>query len=193
MWVERLSVKMASTESPIGSLSGGNQQKVMFGKALRLAPRMLLLDEPTQGVDVGAKDQIHRWSTRPPREGVATLVASTDTDELVRLCHRVIVLVDGRVGRHAAASQIAAETIEHTQLQTSREGSMIKRLGLDKYSAAVPVGAVHRRVHRPRRPHVPQLDVGEDDPDRERDRRRAGDRVPDPARDGHLRPVDRRR
>ena len=119
VWVERLSVKMASTESPIGSLSGGNQQKVMFGKALRLSPRMLLLDEPTQGVDIGAKDQIHSLVERSAAEGVATLVASTDTDELVRLCDRVIVLVDGRAVATLRDAEITAEMIEHTQLQTS--------------------------------------------------------------------------
>ena len=61
---------------------------------------------------------------------------------------------------------------------------MIKRLGLDKYSALVPVGVLHRRVHRPRRPHVPELDVVQDDPDRERDRRRARDRLPVPLTTG---------
>ena len=59
-WVDRLSVKTSSTESLIGSLSGGNQQKVMFAKALRLSPKLLMLDEPTQGIDIGAKEQIHQ-------------------------------------------------------------------------------------------------------------------------------------
>jgi len=118
-WVERLSVKASSIEAPIGSLSGGNQQKVMFGKALRLSPRMLLLDEPTQGVDIGAQAQIHALVEQAAAEGVATLVASTDTDELVRLCNRVIVLVDGRVVATLAGAQITPETIEHTQLQTT--------------------------------------------------------------------------
>jgi ribose transport system ATP-binding protein len=119
LWVERLSVKTASTESPIGSLSGGNQQKVMFGKALRLSPRLLLLDEPTQGVDIGAKDQIHSLVEGAAADGVATLVASTDTDELVRLCDRVIVLVDGRAVATLRGADITAEMIEHTQLQTT--------------------------------------------------------------------------
>jgi ribose transport system ATP-binding protein len=119
VWVDRLSVKTASTESPIGSLSGGNQQKVMFGKALRLSPRMLLLDEPTQGVDIGAKDQIHSLVESAAAEGVATLVASTDTDELVRLCDRVIVLVDGRAVATLRGAEITPDMIEHTQLQTS--------------------------------------------------------------------------
>lgn len=122
VWVERLSVKTSSTEAPIGSLSGGNQQKVMFGKALRLSPRMLLLDEPTQGVDIGAKDQIHSLVESAAADGVATLVASTDTDELVRLCDRVIVLVDGRAVAMLRGADITAERIEHTQLQTTGRG-----------------------------------------------------------------------
>jgi ribose transport system ATP-binding protein len=118
-WIDRLSVKTSSTESPIGALSGGNQQKVMFGKALRLSPKLLLLDEPTQGVDVGAKDQIHALVEQAAADGVATLVASTDTNELVRLCNRVIVLVDGRPVATLVGDQITAETIEHMQLQTT--------------------------------------------------------------------------
>ena len=119
----RDSIKTASTESPIGSLSGGNQQKVMFGKALRLSPKLLLLDEPAQGIDVGAKDQIHTLVERAAADGVATIVASTDTDELVRLCHRVVVLVDGRVTATLTGGEITAERIEHTQLQTTGRGS----------------------------------------------------------------------
>jgi ribose transport system ATP-binding protein len=118
-WVTRLSVKTSSTEAPIGSLSGGNQQKVMFGKALRLSPKLLLLDEPTQGVDVGAKAQIHALVEQAASEGVAALIASTDTDELVRLCNRVIVLVDGRAVASLTGSDITPEMIEHTQLQTT--------------------------------------------------------------------------
>jgi ribose transport system ATP-binding protein len=116
-WVDRLSVKTSSTEAPIGSLSGGNQQKVMFGKALRLSPKLLLLDEPTQGVDVGAKDQIHSLVEMAATEGIATLVASTDTEELVRLCHRVVVMVEGRPIATLTGDEITAERIEHTQLQ----------------------------------------------------------------------------
>jgi ribose transport system ATP-binding protein len=117
-WIERLRVKTSSIESPIGSLSGGNQQKVMFGKALRMSPRMLLLDEPTQGVDIGAKDQIHSLVEQAAAEGVATLIASTDTDELVRLCNRVIVLVDGHAVATLGGPEMTAELIEHMQLQT---------------------------------------------------------------------------
>jgi ribose transport system ATP-binding protein len=122
-WIGRLSIKTASTETLIGSLSGGNQQKVMFAKALRLAPKLLLLDEPTQGIDVGAKEQIHQLVDSAGEAGVATLIASTDTDELVRLCHRVIVLTDGQIRATLVGGQIATERIEHTQLESSRRAS----------------------------------------------------------------------
>jgi ribose transport system ATP-binding protein len=122
-WIRRLSIKTSGTEAPIGSLSGGNQQKVMFAKALRLKPKLLLLDEPTQGIDIGAKEQIHRLVDEAASEDVATLVASTDTDELVRLCHRVVVLTDGRVRTTIVGSDIATERIEHVQLESTRRAS----------------------------------------------------------------------
>ena len=95
----------------------------MFGKALRLSPKLLLLDEPTQGIDVGAKDQIHSLIDAAVAEGLGALVASTDTDELVRLCHRVVILVGGRVVAELTGNDIAASTIEHAQLQTARRVS----------------------------------------------------------------------
>ena len=122
-WIERLSIKTSSSEAAIGSLSGGNQQKVMFGKALRLAPSLLLLDEPTQGIDIGAKDQIHRLIDASVAEGMSVLVASTDTDELVRLCHRVIVMANGVITTTLVGDHIARERIEHIQLQGSRRVS----------------------------------------------------------------------
>ena len=122
-WIDRLAIKTSGPEAIIGSLSGGNQQKVMFGKALRLSPKVLLLNEPTQGIDIGAKDQIHTLVDDAARDGLAAVVASTDTDELVRLCHRVLVLIDGKVAATLVGDGITAERIEHTQLQVTRRGS----------------------------------------------------------------------
>ena len=122
-WVERLSIKTAGTEAMIGALSGGNQQKVVFSKALRLSPKLLVLDEPTQGIDVGAKDQIHRLIDEAAASGMATLVSSTDTEELVRLCHRVLVMVDGKVKATLVGADITPERIGHLQLEGSRKAS----------------------------------------------------------------------
>ena len=94
----------------------------MFAKALRLSPKLMLLDEPTQGIDIGAKEQIHQLVDASAAAGVATLVASTDTDELVRLCHRVVVMANGRI-RATLGGDLATERIEHTQLESSRRAS----------------------------------------------------------------------
>ena len=122
-WIGQLSIKTSSTEAPIGSLSGGNQQKVMFGKALRLKPTLFLLDEPTQGIDVGAKEQIHQLIDRAAAEGMAVVVASSDTEELVRLCNRVVIFVEGRVIADLSGPAVTLEAIQHTQLQTTRRAS----------------------------------------------------------------------
>ena len=93
--IERFSVKARSGETAVASLSGGNQQKVVIGRWLQLQPRVLLLDEPTQGVDVAAKAEVHHLIDLAAKDGTAVLVCSTDEDELERLCDRVIVLRGG--------------------------------------------------------------------------------------------------
>jgi len=92
-----LTVKMPSLEVPVGTLSGGNQQKVVLGRWLALGPRVILFDEPTQGVDVGAKADIHRLIRRLADEGTAVVLISSDLEEIVAECDRVAVMHDGRV------------------------------------------------------------------------------------------------
>ena len=117
-WIDRLRIKTQGTELPISSLSGGNQQKVLFGRSLRLAPRVLVLDEPTQGIDVGAKEEIMGLIDQAAESGAAVLVASTDTDELVRLSHRVVVLRAGRVAEELKGDDMTLENIERAQLES---------------------------------------------------------------------------
>ncbi|MFG3224817.1 sugar ABC transporter ATP-binding protein [Kitasatospora sp. NPDC048194] len=95
--VEDLGVRLHSQEQPIGDLSGGNQQKVVFGRWLHADPEVLLLDEPTRGVDVGAKAEIYRLVDRAAAEGLAVLVASSELEELLRICHRILVMAGGRI------------------------------------------------------------------------------------------------
>jgi len=92
-----LAIAAASPQLLIGALSGGNQQKVVIGRALLTRPRVLLLDEPTRGIDVGAKAQLRALVRRLAAEGVAILYVSSDVEEIVEISDRVVVLSKGRV------------------------------------------------------------------------------------------------
>jgi ribose transport system ATP-binding protein len=96
-WIERLGVVTRGSEAAITSLSGGNQQKVLVARALRMKPKVLVLDDPTQGIDIGARAQIHDVIEQCAAAGMAILLVSTDSSELARLADRVLVLAGGRV------------------------------------------------------------------------------------------------
>lgn len=94
-WIERLAIRTSGSEATIDSLSGGNQQKLLLARALRHRPRLLLLDEPSAGVDVGAKAEIHATIRELSAAGTAVLLASSDLPELLSLCDRIAVLYHG--------------------------------------------------------------------------------------------------
>ncbi|MBP2324527.1 ribose transport system ATP-binding protein [Kibdelosporangium banguiense] len=94
--VRELGVKLATVYSAVATLSGGNQQKVVFGRMLLTEPDLLLLDEPTRGVDVGAKAEIYQLLGKAAQRGIGVLLASSELAELVGVCDRVIVLRGGR-------------------------------------------------------------------------------------------------
>jgi ribose transport system ATP-binding protein len=96
-WFATCGVVPARPDMVLAQFSGGNQQKVVLAKWLRTEPRLLLLDEPTQGVDIGAKALIHQLVATAAQEGAAVLVSSSEAKELAQLCDRVVVLADGRV------------------------------------------------------------------------------------------------
>jgi ribose transport system ATP-binding protein len=93
----RLGVKASSMAVAAGTLSGGNQQKVVLGKWLALRPKVVIFDEPTQGVDVGAREEIHRLIRGLAGEGAAVVIISSDLDEILSLSDRVAVMHEGRV------------------------------------------------------------------------------------------------
>ncbi len=95
--LERWRIKAASVDVTPDSLSGGNQQKIVLAKWLATEPRLLLLDEPTKGVDVGAKFEIHEIIRREAARGAACLVVSSDLPEVLGLAHRIVVMREGRV------------------------------------------------------------------------------------------------
>jgi ABC-type sugar transport system ATPase subunit len=95
--IERLQIRAHSPRAPVATLSGGNQQKVLLGKWLATRPKVLLLDEPTRGVDVGAKGEIYRLLHAARSQGIGILVSSSEPPELLELCDRIIVMFRGRV------------------------------------------------------------------------------------------------
>ena len=96
-----------------GQLSGGNQQKVVLGRWLLVGPRVLLLDEPTRGIDVGARAALHGWITRLTARGLGVLLVSSDLPELLALSHRVLVLNQGRVAARFEGSEATPEAVMH--------------------------------------------------------------------------------
>ena len=103
-----LRVRAASALVPVGSLSGGNQQKILLARLLETGPKVLILDEPTRGVDVGAKSEIYRIIDELARKGIAILVISSELPEIVGICDRVLVMREGHIagivgGRDGAA------------------------------------------------------------------------------------------
>jgi ribose transport system ATP-binding protein len=111
--VRSLTIKAASVDSPVDRLSGGNQQKVVIGKWLARRPRLLILDEPSRGVDVGARGEIHRIIRDRAAEGVAVIVISSEAEELPGLCDRVLVMSEGRIVRELTGDEITREEIVH--------------------------------------------------------------------------------
>ena len=116
-WIEQLDVRPGDPQKLFLNLSGGNQQKVVLAKCLRLSPKVLLLDEPTQGVDVGAKVALYSIVAARAEEGLGVLVSSGDSEELARLCHRVLVLVRGIVVQEMSGADLTPEAIDLAVLQ----------------------------------------------------------------------------
>ncbi|MFC1462505.1 sugar ABC transporter ATP-binding protein [Verrucomicrobiota bacterium] len=117
---KRLSIRSGSASVPVSSLSGGNQQKVVLAKVLMPNPRVLLLDEPTKGVDVGAKSEIYKLMYALAAEGIGLVVISSELPELLSLCDRVIVLAQGRIAD------------EFTKTEASEQRLMLAATGLAK-------------------------------------------------------------
>jgi len=118
-----LNLKMASLQQPVSSLSGGNAQKVVIGKWLLRQPMLLLLDDPTKGVDVGTKAEFYALLTRLCEEGKTILFYSSDDEELVGLCDRVMVLHDGKIHAELGGATLTKEKLIAASLGVSEEGA----------------------------------------------------------------------
>jgi ribose transport system ATP-binding protein len=109
--VDRLQVRCSGIEQIVATLSGGNQQKVAISKWLATAPRVLLLDEPTRGIDVGAKQEIYQLIFRLAAEGLAIVVVTSEMPELILLSDRVLVMCEGRQTGVLSGAQATQEAI----------------------------------------------------------------------------------
>jgi ribose transport system ATP-binding protein len=116
-WFDRLAVRPATGQNrPLLTFSGGNQQKVLFARWMRRRPVVFLLDEPTQGVDVGGKAEIHAHIQQAAAGGTAVVVSSSDPDELAALCHRVLALQNGRIVAELAGSGLTVTALSRATL-----------------------------------------------------------------------------
>ena len=109
--VDRLRIRTPSLDASVANLSGGNQQKVVLGRWLARRPKVLILDEPTRGVDVGAKAEIYRLIAELAAEGIALLVVSSEMPELLGLADRILVMAGGRVVAEMPREQASEERI----------------------------------------------------------------------------------
>jgi ribose transport system ATP-binding protein len=109
--IRLLQIRVVETTAPANALSGGNQQKVVIAKWLMNRPRIILLNDPTRGIDVGTKQELYQLMRRLADEGAAIVFYSTDYDELVGLCDRVAVMYDGRIARLLVGAEITDRTL----------------------------------------------------------------------------------
>ena len=116
-------IKAPGQEVGPDSLSGGNQQKVVLARWLATEPRVLMLDEPTKGVDVGAKFEIHEIIRRQAAQGLACLVVSSDLPEVLALCHRVIVMREGRIQGELRGTDATEEAVMHLATSALKDAS----------------------------------------------------------------------
>ncbi len=110
-YVEKLRIKTPSIEQKIKFLSGGNQQKVILARWLATRPRLIILDEPTRGIDVGAKQEVEKLITEFAAQGISVFLISSELSELVRNCDRIYVMREGRIVGELEGDAIGEDTI----------------------------------------------------------------------------------
>jgi ribose transport system ATP-binding protein len=117
--IQSLRIKTPGDRQVVQFLSGGNQQKVVIGKWLALQPKVLLLDEPTRGIDIGAKQEIYRLMEELAAQGVAILFASSEMEEILGMSDRVLVMHEGRITGELARHELSEEAIMHLATGTA--------------------------------------------------------------------------
>src|SRR5438093_438731 len=126
--IDSLGVRTQGPDAAVTSLSGGNQQKAIIARWLLTRPKVLLLDDPTRGIDVGAKAELYRLMDQLCRDGLGIIVTSSELPELLILCDRILVLCEGRLtaefSRHEATEQciMEAATLRESVVSSTERG-----------------------------------------------------------------------
>jgi rhamnose transport system ATP-binding protein len=111
IWASRLEVKTSALDTQVGTLSGGNQQKVVLAKWLATDPKVLIIDEPTRGIDVGTKAEVHRLLSELAQQGLAILMISSELPEVLGMADRVLVVHEGRITADVPRAEATAESV----------------------------------------------------------------------------------
>ncbi len=119
---DQLRVKATGLEAVVGRLSGGNQQKVVIGKALLTGPRVVMLDEPTRGIDVGAKIEIYELINQLTSEGKAVILVSSELPELIGMSDRILMLNEGRIGGEFTRAEATQEKLMQAAMAHAGSG-----------------------------------------------------------------------
>jgi ABC-type sugar transport system ATPase subunit len=123
--IKELAIKTAGGDAPITSLSGGNQQKCVIARWLLVEPKVLLLDEPTRGIDVGAKSEIYQLIRRLASQGRAILMTSSELPELLAVADRILVLCEGRITAEIPRAEATEEAIMHAATRFLDKGKAL--------------------------------------------------------------------
>jgi ABC-type sugar transport system ATPase subunit len=110
-YIEKLNIVLRDPSQPVRELSGGNQQKVVLSRWLMAKPKVMLLDEPTRGIDIGAKAEVHRLMSELAAQGIAILMISSELPEILAMSDRIIVMREGRINGRFDKDRATAERI----------------------------------------------------------------------------------
>ena len=110
-YIDKMATKTPSQEQAIGNLSGGNQQKVLIGRWLATHPKILILDEPTRGIDVGAKNEIYKLMNKLAAEGKSIIMISSEMTEILRMSDRIVVMCEGKKTGEIGIAEATQEKI----------------------------------------------------------------------------------
>jgi rhamnose transport system ATP-binding protein len=113
-WAATLHLKTSALDAPAGTLSGGNQQKVVLGKWLATEPKVLIIDEPTRGIDVGTKAEVHRLISQLAGQGMGILMISSELPEVLGMADRLLVVREGRITAEIDRADATAENVMYS-------------------------------------------------------------------------------